>query len=114
MVLWHKLRPKRSYGDTRCEMQRSRKLTKFYTNTKNACCCCGKLSIYHHAKTDEHIVFDMKTPFNGKMALFAAISLPTLIVMSEFVTFYVNNWMKPPKHSKNYKLDKIQLILLIN
>ena len=56
----------------------------------------------------------MKTPFNGKMALFAAISLPTLIVMSEFVTFYVNNWMKPPKHSKNYKLDKIQLILLIN
>ena len=39
-----------------------------------------KLSIYHHAKSNEHIVFDMKTPFNGKMVFFAAISLHTLIV----------------------------------
>ena len=41
----------------------------------------------------------MKTPFNGKMAFFAAISLHTLIVMSEFVTFYTTNWMKPPKQT---------------
>ena len=41
----------------------------------------------------------MRTPFNGKMAFFAAISLHTLIVMSEFVTFYASNWMKPPKQT---------------
>ena len=64
-------------------MQRSRKLTKFDSNTN--------LSIYHHTKTDEHIVYDMKTPFNRKMVFFAAISLHTLIVMSKCVTFYKNN-----------------------
>ena len=41
----------------------------------------------------------MRTPLNGKMAFFAAISLHTLIVMLEFVTFYANNWMKPPKQT---------------
>ena len=79
-------------------MQRSRKFTKFYTNTKKNIL---NLSIYHHAKTDEHIVFDMKTPFNGKMVFFAAISLHTLIVMSEFVTFYENNWMKNSRQTKS-------------
>ena len=40
-----------------------------------------KLSIYHPAKSNEHIVFDRKTPFNWKMV--------TLIVMSEFVTKFL-------------------------
>ena len=78
-------------------MQRSRKFTKFYTNTKKNIL---NLSIYHHAKTDKHIVFDMKTPFNRKMAFFAAISLHTLIVMSECVTFYINNWINPPEQTQ--------------
>ena len=51
-----------------------------------------KLSIYHPAKSNEHIVFDRKTPFNWKMV--------TLIVMSEFVTFYENNWMKNSRQTK--------------
>ena len=80
-------------------MQRSRKFTIHSKHKKGI--LWKKLSIYHHAKSNEHIVFDMKTPFNGKMVFFAAISLHTLIVMSEFVTFYENNWMKNSRQTKS-------------
>lgn len=74
-----------------------KEIYEIYQHTKTF---CGRRNQFkHHAKTNEHIVFDMKTPFNGKMAFFAAISLHTLIVMSKFVTFYTNNWMKPPKQT---------------